>query len=88
MVTMIADREAAPYALWTSVPEPGVHVLGRVYHDRPMIAAMIGGGCLSALARFSRRFARDTRHRLTDRVGNRLRRAHSPVLARELMGLT
>jgi len=47
MVTMIADREADMYALWASVPAPGVHVLGRVYHDRPVL----GGGCLSTVAR-------------------------------------
>jgi len=44
MVTMIADREADLYALWASVPEPGVHVLGRIFHDRNLPA----GGTLYA----------------------------------------
>ncbi|HYH39765.1 MAG TPA: IS4 family transposase [Azospirillum sp.] len=47
MVTLIADREADMYALWASLPAPNVHVLGRVYHDRPVV----GGGCLSNVAR-------------------------------------
>lgn len=47
MVTMIADREADMYPLWASVPAASVHVLGRVYHDRPVV----GGGCLSTIAR-------------------------------------
>jgi hypothetical protein len=34
MVTMIADREADIYQLWTSIPDKNIHVLGRVYHDR------------------------------------------------------
>lgn len=47
MVTMIADREADMYPLWASVPGTNIHVLGRVYHDRPVV----GGGCLSTVAR-------------------------------------
>lgn len=47
LVTMIADREADMYPLWASVPTATVHVLGRVYHDRPVV----GGGCLSTVAR-------------------------------------
>jgi hypothetical protein len=42
MVTVVADREADLYALWALVPEPGVHVLGRIHHDR----RLIGGGTL------------------------------------------
>jgi hypothetical protein len=47
MVTMVADREADFYALWALVPEPGIHVLGRVHHDR----SLVGGGSLSTIAR-------------------------------------
>lgn len=42
MVTMIADREADLYALWASIPEPNIHVLGRIFHDRKLP----GGGTL------------------------------------------
>lgn len=45
-VTLIADREADMYPLWASVPRAGVHVLGRAYHDRPVV----GGGRLSTVA--------------------------------------
>jgi len=46
-VTMVADREADLYALWALVPAPGVHVLGRVHHDR----SLAGGGTLATIAR-------------------------------------
>ena len=46
-VTMGADREADLYALWALVPEPGIHVLGRVHHDR----SLVGGGTLTTIAR-------------------------------------
>lgn len=46
-VTMVADREADLYALWALVPEPGIHVLGRIHHDR----SLVGGGSLSTIAR-------------------------------------
>ena len=36
MVTMIADREADLYPLWASIPEPNIHVLGRIFHDRKL----------------------------------------------------
>jgi hypothetical protein len=45
-VTVVADREADMYALWALVPEPGVHVLGRVHHDR----CVVGGGTLATAA--------------------------------------
>jgi hypothetical protein len=47
MVTMIADREADSFPLWALVPEPNVHVLGRVYHDRKLA----DGGTLLTAAR-------------------------------------
>jgi DDE family transposase len=47
MVTMIADREADSFSLWALVPEPKVHVLGRVYHDRKLAE----GGRLMTAAR-------------------------------------
>jgi DDE family transposase len=47
MVTMIADREADSYQFWALVPEAGVHVLGRVYHDRKLAE----GGTLTTAAR-------------------------------------
>ena len=46
-VTMVADREADLYALWALVPEPGIHVLGRIHHDR----SVVGGGSLTTIAR-------------------------------------
>lgn len=46
-VTMIADREADIYQLWALIPEGPVHVLGRVYHDRPLAE----GGRLMTAAR-------------------------------------
>jgi Transposase DDE domain len=50
-VTMVADREADLYALWALAAqrgwEPGVHVLGRVHHDR----RLVGGGTLATIAR-------------------------------------
>jgi hypothetical protein len=46
-VTMVADREADLYALWALVPEPGIHVLGRIHHDR----SLVGGGSLTTIAR-------------------------------------
>jgi hypothetical protein len=45
-LTLVADREADMYALWALVPEPGVHVLGRVHHDR----RLVGGGTLTTIA--------------------------------------
>jgi hypothetical protein len=50
-ITMVADREADLYALWALVPGlgspgPGVHVLGRVHHDR----SLVGGGTLARIA--------------------------------------
>ncbi len=45
-VTMVADREADLYALWALVPGPGIHVLGRVHHDR----SLVGGGTLTTIA--------------------------------------
>ena len=49
-VTMVADREADLYALWALVPglgsRPGIHVLGRVHHDR----SLVGGGTLATIA--------------------------------------
>jgi DDE family transposase len=47
MVTMVADREADSYPFWALVPEPNVHVLGRVYHDRKLAE----GGTLTTAAR-------------------------------------
>jgi Transposase DDE domain len=47
MVTMIADREADSFYLWALVPEPNVHVLGRIYHDRKLAE----GGTLLTAAR-------------------------------------
>lgn len=49
MVTMVADREADSFPLWALVPEPGVHVLGRVYHDRKLAD---GGTLLTAARRW------------------------------------
>jgi hypothetical protein len=46
-VTMVADREADLYALWALVPAPGIHVLGRIHHDR----SVVGGGTLTTVAR-------------------------------------
>jgi hypothetical protein len=46
MVTMIADREADIYQLWASVPGPKVHVLGRIFRDRPLL----GGGTIMTAA--------------------------------------
>jgi hypothetical protein len=46
-VTMVADREADLYPLWALVPEPGIHVLGRIHHDR----SLVGGGTLTTIAR-------------------------------------
>ena len=46
-VTMVADREADLYALWALVPEPRIHVLGRIHHDRNLV----GGGSLTTIAR-------------------------------------
>jgi hypothetical protein len=46
MVTMIADREADNYPLWARVPDAKTHVLGRVYHDRKLVA----GGSLTTAA--------------------------------------
>jgi hypothetical protein len=46
-VTFVADREADLYALWALVAGPGVHVLGRVHHDR----SLLGGGTLATIAR-------------------------------------
>ena len=46
-VTMVADREADFFPLWALVPEPGIHVLGRIHHDR----SLVGGGTLSSIAR-------------------------------------
>jgi hypothetical protein len=45
-VTIVADREADLYAFWALVPAPGVHVLGRVHHDRRLAA----GGTLASIA--------------------------------------
>lgn len=45
-VTLVADREADLYALWAMAPGPGVHVLGRVHHDR----RLVGGGSLATIA--------------------------------------
>ena len=46
MVTMIADREADIYQLWASIPAEKVHVLGRIFRDRPLL----GGGTTSTAA--------------------------------------
>ena len=46
-VTMVADREADLYALWALVPEPRIHVLGRIHHNR----SLVGGGSLTTIAR-------------------------------------
>ena len=46
-VTMVADREADLYPLWALVPEPGIHVLGRIHHDR----SLVDGGKLTTIAR-------------------------------------
>ena len=46
-VTMVADREADLYALWALMPEPGVHVLGRIHHDR----SLVDGGTLTTIPR-------------------------------------
>jgi hypothetical protein len=46
LVTMIADREADFYQMWTMVPEAGVHILGRAFRDRPLA----GGGQLNTAA--------------------------------------
>lgn len=45
-VTLVADREADFYAYWAMAPGPGMHVLGRVHHDR----RLIGGGSLATIA--------------------------------------
>jgi hypothetical protein len=45
-VTMVADPEADLYPFWALVPEPGVHVLGRIHHDR----SLVGGGSLTTIA--------------------------------------
>jgi hypothetical protein len=45
-VTLVADREADMYALWALAPAPGIHVLGRVHHDR----SLVGGGTLATIA--------------------------------------
>lgn len=46
MITMVADREADIFQLWATVPGPNVHVLGRVFRDRPLS----GGGTLMTVA--------------------------------------
>jgi len=46
-VTIVADREADLYPLWALVPQPGIHVLGRIHHDR----SLVGGGTLTTIAR-------------------------------------
>jgi hypothetical protein len=46
VVTMIADREADIYRLWASVPGEKVHVLGRIFRDRPLL----GGGTTTTVA--------------------------------------
>ena len=46
-MTMVADREADLYPLRALVPKPGIHVLGRIHHDR----SLIGGGTLTTIAR-------------------------------------
>ena len=47
-VTMIADREADIFQLWAQVPGPNVHVLGRLFRERPLVGGgsttTIGGG--------------------------------------------
>jgi Transposase DDE domain len=45
-VTMIADREADIFQLWAQVPGPNVHVLGRLFRERPVI----GGGSTTTIA--------------------------------------
>jgi Transposase DDE domain len=46
-VTIVADREADLYPLWALVPEPGIHVLGRIHHDR----SLVDGSNLTTIAR-------------------------------------
>jgi hypothetical protein len=46
-VTIVADREADLYPLWALVPEPDIHVPGRIHHDR----SLVGGGTLTTIAR-------------------------------------
>jgi hypothetical protein len=45
-VTMIADREADIFQLWAQVPGPNVHVLGRLFRERPLV----GGGSTTTIA--------------------------------------
>jgi hypothetical protein len=49
-VTLIADREADLYPMWAQVPHATTHVLGRIYHDRPLIGPPIGGKTLTSVA--------------------------------------
>lgn len=46
-VTMIADREADIYQLWAQIPDGKVHVLGRLFRERPVV----GGGTTTTVAR-------------------------------------
>src|SRR5438093_11827824 len=69
-VTMVADREADLYALWALVPEPGIHVLGRIHHDR----SVVGGGSLTTIAR-QWRLAGTRRMMLRERPGRPEREA-------------
>jgi hypothetical protein len=46
-VTIVADREADLYPFGALVPQPGIHVLGRVHHDRNLV----GGGSLTTISR-------------------------------------
>ena len=70
MVTVVADREADIYALWALVPGPGIHVLGRVHHDR----RLVGGGTLATIAK-EWRAARTRTITLRDREGRGEREA-------------
>ena len=70
IVTMVAEREADLYALWALVPEPGIHVLGQIHHDR----SLIGGGSLTTIAR-QWRLAGTRRMRLRERPGRPEREA-------------
>ena len=67
---MVAEREADLYALWALVPEPGIHVLGRIHHDR----SLIGGGSLTTIAR-QWRLAGTRRMTLRERPGRPEREA-------------
>lgn len=50
MVTVVADRESDIYAVWSSVPAAGFHVLGRAYSNRSLAG---GGRLFTAIQHFA-----------------------------------